>query len=354
MWRVLLGLFILFGNGSATLFFFNRYEPKKTLSYTEVAVYGFSLGYAVLTIIGVALAQIGLLTSPFTWLVIIALPILAICVWIYEKQKRKSVNPDQFIHEERQISEHRFAIHSTDIHISIRFSHLILFLIYAVGIILRLETQLTTEWLGDQDPYYHLAFIDSIVAQGTLPSRTYWGFYSYPPSFHVVFATLISTTHVDRYLLMKVVPEFLGFLCKVVPEFLGFLCIPAVYVLIKKQYGEWAGITSAAFLAICSFHIYRTNIGIPEPIALLGIHVLSYHDCPYRCSAISCGGIVCFNGIFNKCDRDIILSPRRCRSVRGEPNIKKVERRFWICESYVCWSRILWGLLVASTIPVGL
>lgn len=270
MWRVLLGLFILFGNGSATLFFFNRYEPKKTLSYTEVAVYGFSLGYAVLTIIGVALAQIGLLTSPFTWLVIIALPILAICVWIYEKQKRKSVNPDQFIHEERQISEHRFAIHSTDIHISIRFSHLILFLIYAVGIILRLETQLTTEWLGDQDPYYHLAFIDSIVAQGTLPSRTYWGFYSYPPSFHVVFATLISTTHVDRYLLMKVVPEFLG-----------FLCIPAVYVLIKKQYGEWAGITSAAFLAICSFHIYRTNIGIPEPIALLGIlmffHTMTVH-----------------------------------------------------------------------------
>jgi MFS family permease len=301
MWRVLLGLFILFGNGSATLFFFNRYEPKKTLSYTEVAVYGFSLGYAVLTIIGVALAQIGLLTSPFTWLVIIALPILAICVWIYEKQKRKSVNPDQFIHEERQISEHRFAIHSTDIHISIRFSHLILFLIYAVGIILRLETQLTTEWLGDQDPYYHLAFIDSIVAQGTLPSRTYWGFYSYPPSFHVVFATLISTTHVDRYLLMKVVPEFLG-----------FLCIPAVYVLIKKQYGEWAGITSAAFLAICLLvsHLSYEYRHTRANCFVRYSDVLSYHDCPYRCSAISCGGIVCFNGIFNKCDRDIILSPK--------------------------------------------
>lgn len=239
------------------------------LSYTEVAVYAFSLGYAVLTIIGVALAQIGLLTPPINLLVIIALPVLAICVWIYEKQKRKSSNTDQFIHENAraypQISEQNVSTRPTGVLASIHFSHLILLLIYAVGIILRLETQLAVQWLGDHDPYYHLTFIDAIVTHGTLPSRTFWGFYSYPPSFHMVFATLISTTQVDRYLLMKIIPEFLG-----------FLCIPAVYALIKGQYGQWAGITSAAFLAICSFHIYRTNIGIPEPIALLGI-LLFFH-----------------------------------------------------------------------------
>jgi hypothetical protein len=63
---------------------------------------------------------------------------------------------------------------------------------------------------------------------------------------------------------------------KIVPEFLGFLCVPAAYALIKSKYGEWAGIASAAFLSICSFHIWRTNIAIPEPISLLAI-ILFYH-----------------------------------------------------------------------------
>jgi asparagine N-glycosylation enzyme membrane subunit Stt3 len=132
--------------------------------------------------------------------------------------------------------------------------------IFSAGLILRLESQLSVEWLGDMDPYYHLSFIDAIIAQGTLPAQTFWGSYSYPPSFHIVFATLISTTQAERFAFMKIVPEFLG-----------FLCVPAVYLLTKRRYGEWAGIAAAAFLAICSFHIYRTNIAIPEPLALLAM-----------------------------------------------------------------------------------
>lgn len=265
MWRALLSLLVLFVIGRTVLFFLNRLEPKGKFSFTEVTIYSFSLGYAVLTIIGVALAQLGLLTPSVNLLVIITMPALAICYWIYKGLEKKSLHSQNLICEDQQNQKRSTAKHPEDLLISVRFSQIILLLVFAVGIILRLETQLTDPWLGDQDPYYHLSFIDSIVAQGKLPYRTFWGFYSYPPSFHVVLATLISTTQVDRYILMKIVPEFLG-----------FLCVPAVYALIKRKYNEWAGIASAAFLAICSFHIYRTNIAIPEPIALLAM-LLFFH-----------------------------------------------------------------------------
>ena len=260
MWRVLLSLLILFVLGRSVMFFLNQFGPKEKVSYTEMAMYSFSLGYATLTIIGVILAQFGILISPINLIIIIIIPVLAICFWIYKKRDGNVYHAEDFNwqdqpNQERSVSECAKVFLS-----SIRLSHIVLFLIYAVGLFLRLETQLVDPWLGDQDPYYHLSFIDSIVVQGTLPSRTFWGFYSYPPSFHVVFATLISTIQVDRYILMKIVPEFLG-----------FICVPAVYAIIKRKYGEWAGIASAAFLAISSFHIYRTNIAIPEPIALLGI-----------------------------------------------------------------------------------
>jgi hypothetical protein len=260
MWRVLLSLLILFFIGRAALFFLNNFEPKEKLSFTEVVIYSFSLGYASLTIIGVTLAQFGLLIPLINLLVILIIPILAIFFWSYKKLEENSRYTQILILEDHTIHKRNISNRAKDFLSSIRFSNIILLLIFAMGLGLRLETQLSVQWLGDQDPYYHLSFIDSIIAQCTLPSRTYWGFYSYPPSFHVVFATLISTIQVDRYLLMKIVPEFLG-----------FLCVPAVYALIKRKYSEWAGIASAAFLAICSFHIYRTNIAIPEPIALLGM-----------------------------------------------------------------------------------
>ena len=260
MWKVLLSLFILFTIGRAALFFLNQSKPKGKFSYTEVALYSFSLGYAILTIIGVILAQFGLLIPPINIIVITLIPVLPICFWIYKKRKKTSHYSQDFGGEGQLNQETSISKHGEFFSFSIKFSHIILLLIFAVGLFLRLETQLANPWLGDQDPYYHLSFIDSIVVQGTLPSRTFWGFYSYPPSFHVVFATLISTIQVDRFLLMKLVPEFLG-----------FLCVPAVYALIKRKYSEWAGIASAAFLAICSFHIYRTNIAIPEPIALLAM-----------------------------------------------------------------------------------
>jgi len=242
------------------MFFLTQSRPQEKLSHTEVLIYSFSLGYAILTIIGVILAQFGLLIPQINIVIIIIIPVLAICFWIYKKREENSRYAQGFIREDQPNQEASISKHTKVFPFSIQFSHIILLLIFAVGLFLRLETQLADPWLGDQDPYYHLSFIDSIVAQGTLPSRTFWGFYSYPPSFHVVFATLISTIQVDRFILMKIVPEFLG-----------FLCVPAVYALVKRKYSEWAGIASAAFLAICSFHIYRTNIAIPEPIALLAM-----------------------------------------------------------------------------------
>jgi hypothetical protein len=260
LWRVLLSLFILFIIGRALLFFLNKSEPKEKLSYTELALYSFSLGYAALTIIAITLAQFGILIPPISLIAIIIIPALAIVFWIYKKRKENSLHTQKYIRDDQlNLYQGIFKSHK-DFLSYISFSSIILILIFAIALILRLETQLTTPWLGDQDPYYHLSFIDSIATQGTLPLRTFWGFYSYPPSFHVVFATLISTIQVDRYLLLKIVPEFLG-----------FLSVPAVYALIKRKYGQWPGIASAAFLAISSFHIYRTNIAIPEPIALLGI-----------------------------------------------------------------------------------
>lgn len=250
MWRALLSLITLFIIGRTILFFLDQFKPRENLTRTEVVLYSFSLGYAVLTLVGIVLAQFGLLTQLITLIVIMMMPALAIWFWIDKKRKEK----DKTI-QERSISKRAKGYFS-----SIRFSHIVLLSILAIGIVLRLESQLTVPWLGDQDPYYHLSFIDSIVAQGTLPSRTFWGSYSYPPSFHVVFAMLISTIQVDQYLLMKIVPEFLG-----------FLCVPAVYALVRRKYGEWAGIASAAFLAIGSYNIYRTNIAIPEPIALLAM-----------------------------------------------------------------------------------
>jgi hypothetical protein len=265
MWKALLSLLILFVIGKAVLFFLNQFMPKTKFSYIEVAIYSFSLGYAVLTIIGVTLAQFGLLIPPINIIAIIIIPILAICFWIFNKKGKTLHKTRYLIREDQPNQEPNISEHTNVFPSSVRFSQIILLLIFALALYLRLETQLTVPWLGDQDPYYHLSFIDSIIVQGTLPSRTFWGFYSYPPSFHVVFATLISTIQVDRYILMKIVPEFLG-----------FLCVPAVYALIKRKYGEWPGIASAAFLAICSFHIYRTNIAIPEPISLLGI-IMFFH-----------------------------------------------------------------------------
>jgi hypothetical protein len=260
MWRILLSLLVLFVTGRTAMFFLNHFEPKEKFSYTEVTIYSFSLGYAVLTIIDITLAQFGLLTPAISLLVIMIMPVLAICFWIYRKLEKNSQPTQNLNFEDPSNQERSISKRAKDLLSSIHFSHIILLLIFAIGIILRLETQLTVQWLGDQDPYYHLSFIDAIATQGTLPSRTFWGFYSYPPSFHVVFATLISVVQVDRYTLMKIVPEFLG-----------FLCVPAAYALVKRKHGEWAGIASAAFLAICSFHIYRTNIAIPEPIALLAM-----------------------------------------------------------------------------------
>ncbi|KON32180.1 hypothetical protein AC478_01005 [miscellaneous Crenarchaeota group-1 archaeon SG8-32-3] len=260
MWKVLLSLFVLFAIGRAAFFFLNQSKPKEKFSYTEVLLYSFSLGYAILTIICVILAQFGLLIPPINIIAITLIPVISFCFWIYKKRKENSHYSQDFFGEGQLNQKTSLSKHNEVFSFSIKFSHIILLLIFAVGLFLRLETQLADPWLGDQDPYYHLSFIDSIVVQGTLPSRTFWGLYSYPPSFHVVFATLISTIQVDRFLLMKIVPEFLG-----------FLCVPAAYALIKRKYNEWAGIASAAFLAICSFHIYRTNIPIPEPIALLAM-----------------------------------------------------------------------------------
>ncbi|UCE95695.1 MAG: glycosyltransferase family 39 protein [Candidatus Bathyarchaeota archaeon] len=275
MWRVLLSLFILFANGKATLFFLNKFEPKEKFSHTEALLYSFSLGYAVLTIIGISLAQFGLLISAISLLVISIIPLLALCLWIYRKQEENLRRTYNLLREDQSNYKLSLSKGAKDLFSLISLSNIILILIFFIGLALRLETQLTVQWLGDQDPYYHLSFIDSIAIEGSLPSRTFWGFYSYPPSFHVVFALLISTIQVDRYLLLKIVPEFLG-----------FLCIPAVYALIKRKHGEWAGITSAAFLAISSFHIYRTNIAIPEPIALLAMlmffHAITTQKDPKR------------------------------------------------------------------------
>ena len=265
MWLVLLSLLILSSIGLAVLFFISQFAPKQKLSGIETTIYSFSIGYAILTIIGIPIAKLGLMTPSIIWFVILIMPVLAILLWIYKKRKGNAQNELTLTGRDLRTQERNASGHISGFLSSIRFAHLVLLLIFAVGIFLRFETQLTVPWLGDQDPYYHLSFIDSIVAQGTLPSRTFWGFYSYPPSFHLVLATLISATQVDRYMLMKVVPEFLG-----------FLCVPAVYVLIKREYGRWAGTASAAFLAICSFHIYRTNIPIPEPISLLAM-LLFFH-----------------------------------------------------------------------------
>lgn len=250
MWQffsVLLTLSILFVNGGATLFFLNYLKPKGKFSKVEVAVYSFSLGYAVLTLLELVLAQFDILLPSVNFVIILILPVLAIL--FYFRQNRKKRNENQ-----------EYISSSTGFHSSDRFIQGFLLAVFALGIVLRLESQLSVTWLGDMDPYYHMTFIDSILTQGTLPSRTLWGFYSYPPSFHVVLASLISATQIDRFVLMKTVPEFLG-----------FLSVPAAYILIKGKYGERAGIAAAAFLSINSFHIYRTNIAIPESLALLGM-----------------------------------------------------------------------------------
>lgn len=260
MWRVLLSIFILFVVGRAVLFFLNRFELEEKFSFTEVGVYSFSLGYAILAIIGVILGQFGLLIPSINLVIIVAIPVLALCFLIYRKRLENSLSTQDLIWDGQLNLDQSIWRRIRGFFSSVGVGSVFLLVVFAVGLGLRLETQLSVQWLGDQDPYYHLSFIDSLVVRGTLPPKTFWGFYSYPPSFHVVLATLISTIQVDRYLLMKVVPEFLG-----------FLCVPAVYALIKRKYSEWAGIASAAFLAICSFHIYRTNIPIPEPIALLGM-----------------------------------------------------------------------------------
>jgi hypothetical protein len=227
MWKVLLSLFVLFAIGRAAFFILNQSKPKEKYSHTEVMLYSFSLGYAIITIICLILAQFGLLIPPINIIAITLIPFLSFCFWVYKKRKKNSLHSQDFFGESKLNQETRTSKHDAVFSFPIKFSHIILLLIFAVSLFLRLETQLADPWLGDQDPYYHLSFIDSIVVQGTLPSRTFWGFYSYPPSFHVVFATLISTIQVDRFLLMKIVPEFLG-----------FLCVPAVYALIKRKYGE--------------------------------------------------------------------------------------------------------------------
>jgi hypothetical protein len=245
---VLLSLLFLFANGAAILYFLNYPRSGKKFSNIEVLIYSFPLGYAVLTLTSLAIAQFGFLVYPINLFAILIIPVIALCLYTYRKQIDK------------QAANKSTSNACQNSPLNFRLSSVILLSVFALAIILRLETQLNTPFLGDTDPYYHLTFIDSIIAQGTIPSRTLWGFYSYLPSFHTVFATLISTTQVDRFLFMKIVPEFLG-----------FLSIPAAYLLISKKYGEWPGIASAAFLAISSIHIYRTNIAIPESVALLGI-----------------------------------------------------------------------------------
>lgn len=245
------------------LFLLNKGRTENDFSFTELVLYSFSLGYAGLTVITLIPAQIGILVAPVNFLAIICIPSAALIFWMYKRRKEKAIGNNAF---ENRLNLKRAFLEGVENSISkVHFSTIVLIIVFVVALFLRLETQLTTTWMGDQDPYYHLSFIDSIVAQGTVPSRTFWGFYSYPPSFHLVFSTLISTIQVDRYILMKIVPEFLG-----------FLSVPAVYALIKRKYGEWPGIASAAFLAICSFHIYRTNIAIPDPIALLGV-IMFFH-----------------------------------------------------------------------------
>ena len=87
MWKVLLSLFILFAIGRVALFFLNQSKTRKGFSYTEVALYSFSLGYAILTIIGVILAQFGLLIPPINIIVITLIPFLLIFFLIYKKRK---------------------------------------------------------------------------------------------------------------------------------------------------------------------------------------------------------------------------------------------------------------------------
>ena len=274
---VLLSLLILFVIGRIILFFADQFKPAVKLTPTEVVVYSFSLGYVALTFAGIVLAEFKLLTPSTCLFLILTLPFLLLCAGLYQRQR---VNPQHAVREIRgnplnqaqTISDffRRF------FHPSLRLSYLALLVVYSVGIILRLEGQLTVPWLGDMDPYYHLFFIDSIIMQGELPSRTLWGFYSYPPSFHVVPTILIATTQVDRFAFMKMVPEFLG-----------FLCVPTVYTLTKRHNGEWAGVASAAFLAITSFHIYRTNIAIPESIAILGM-LLFFHAITVQGGMMKC------------------------------------------------------------------
>jgi len=264
MWRVLLSLLVLFMNGWAVLFFLNHFKPSRKSCYVEVAVYSFSIGYSVLTLVGVALAQFGFLTQSISLLVCILIPLPAVCFWIYQKRKENFHPHDKTSYVIETWTQPISDAINRACH-QLRLWHVVLLAVFVVGLILRLESQLSVDWLGDMDPYYHLSFIDSIIAQGTLPSQTFWGFYSYPPSFHVVLATLISITQVNRFAFMKIVPEFLG-----------FLCVPAVHLVVKRKYGEWAGVAAAAFLAVSSFHIYRTNIAIPEPLALLGMLMFFY------------------------------------------------------------------------------
>ena len=255
MWRILLSFLIIIINGWATLSLLNKFRPTRKYGNIETALYSFSLGYSILTLIGVAFAQFGILNPSIRLLTCILIPFAALLSVIHQKKKRNLIASLSTTSPIQNTSDINNRAHSQT-----RLSTIVLLAIFSAGLILRLESQLSVEWLGDMDPYYHLSFIDAIIAQGTLPAQTFWGSYSYPPSFHIVFATLISTTQAERFAFMKIVPEFLG-----------FLCVPAVYLLTKRRYGEWAGIAAAAFLAICSFHIYRTNIAIPEPLALLAM-----------------------------------------------------------------------------------
>jgi len=164
VWRVLISLLILFIIGRIILFFVDQFEPKKNLTHTEVAVYSFSLGYVILTLGGIVLAEFGLFSPSTSLFFIITLPIIILISGLYKRQKE---NPPHILHEIRRRHSTQIQIIFNSVrsffHPSLCFSHLILLIVYSAGLILRLESQLTVPWLGDMDPYYHLFFIDSII-----------------------------------------------------------------------------------------------------------------------------------------------------------------------------------------------
>lgn len=87
MWRILLSLLILFIIGRIILFFVDQFKPTENLTHTEVVVYSFSLGYVVLTLSVIVLAQFGLLTPSISLFFILILPVLILCSGIYQRQR---------------------------------------------------------------------------------------------------------------------------------------------------------------------------------------------------------------------------------------------------------------------------